>query len=71
MNIVTTKLRILLFSIWISTVISLMILTLFFNFSFLKQWWFITICFLFCALGGLFIDHFIPTQKKRDTNGNN
>ncbi len=66
-----TKLRRLLFSIWILTVISLMILTLFFNFSFLKQWWFITICFLFCVFGGLLIDHFIPKQKKRDTNGNN
>lgn len=65
-----TKLRKLLFSIWILTVISLMILTLFFNFSFLKQWWFITICFLFCAFGALLIDYFIPTQKKRDNNGN-
>ncbi|APT16781.1 hypothetical protein BUM85_07655 [Staphylococcus epidermidis] len=71
MNIVTTKLRILLFVTWILTVISLMILTLFFNFSFLKQWWFIIICFLFCAFGALLIDYFIPTQKKRDNNGNN
>jgi hypothetical protein len=64
------KLRRLLFGIWILTVISLMILILFFNFSFLKQWWFIIICFLFCAFGGLLIDYFIPKQRKGDTNGN-
>lgn len=71
MNIVTTKLRILLFSIWYLLIIFLLVLIVCFHFDLTKHVWFFIFYAMICLFIRPFTDKVAPKKKRRDDDGNN
>ena len=71
MNIVTTKLRMVLFGIWYFLIILLLVFIVFFHFDLKNHLWFFVFYAMICLFIRPFIDKVAPKKKRRDTNGNN
>lgn len=68
---ITTKLRILLHSIWYFLVAILLIFIIFFNFNITNHLYFFIPYLIVCTFIGPLIDKLAPKQKRSDNNTNN